>query len=249
MKANRIIRSVVMAAAVCLLAASVAQAAIPDANGVYTACYDKIFQRMRLIDAEAGETCKRIEILITWNKAGEKGDPGDALKPDGPCFNDNENRYQDCGNGTVTDTVTGLIWLKQADCLPVSHWAEANNAAGNLEAGMCGLTDNSSPGDWRLPTNEEWRATVARPSTYMHCTNDGVGAPTLTDTTGSECFIEVDPSLQPFTGVRTDIFYWSSSVSEISGGFGGVAVLSDGTVGTVGKTDFDRAVWPVRSGR
>jgi hypothetical protein len=33
---------------------------------------------------------------------------------DPPCF-DNLNRYVDCGNGTVTgtvtDTVTGLIWL------------------------------------------------------------------------------------------------------------------------------------------
>ena len=39
-----------------------------------------------------------------------------AMPADGPCF-DNTNRYVDCGNGTVTDTVTGLIWLKQSDCL------------------------------------------------------------------------------------------------------------------------------------
>ena len=43
-----------------------------------------------------------------------KGDWG--TRADGPCF-DNTNRYVDCGNGTVTDTVTGLIWLQDADCL------------------------------------------------------------------------------------------------------------------------------------
>ena len=31
--------------------------------------------------------------------------------PDGPCF-DNANRFVDCANGTVTDTSTGLIWMK-----------------------------------------------------------------------------------------------------------------------------------------
>src|SRR6266540_598658 len=40
----------------------------------------------------------------------------------GPCF-DNVNRYVNCHNGTVTDTVTGLIWLQQADCLPNANWA------------------------------------------------------------------------------------------------------------------------------
>jgi len=44
---------------------------------------------------------------------GPQGDPGPAAtKADGPCF-DNVNRYVDCGNGTLTDTVTGLIWLKK----------------------------------------------------------------------------------------------------------------------------------------
>ena len=46
---------------------------------------------------------------------GTNGTSG--TRADGPCF-DNTNRYVDCGNGTVTDTVTGLIWLQQADCLP-----------------------------------------------------------------------------------------------------------------------------------
>ena len=110
-----------------------------DVDGVYTGCYQKSAQTIRVIDAEGGETCKPNETQITWNRTGsagpagsqgeagpmgpkgDKGDPGDTVRADGPCFNDNDNRYQECGNGTVTDTVTGLIWLKKADCLPVSH--------------------------------------------------------------------------------------------------------------------------------
>lgn len=147
-------------------------------------------------------------------------------------------------NGTVTDTVTGLIWLKKVDCLPVSHWAEANNAAANLKDGECGLTDNSSPGDWRLPTEAEWRETIARAKTYLHCTGDM--SPSLTNTAGTNCHIQ---GPQPFTSVQSSIFYWSSSVSDIGGGFAFVAVLSNGDVGTVGKEDYDRAVWPVRGSR
>ena len=78
-----------------------------------------------------------------------------------PCF-DNANRYVNCGNGTVTDTVTGLIWLQNANCFGVQNYATANQAAAGLADGQCGLTDGSSAGDWRLPTKAEWEATVAR---------------------------------------------------------------------------------------
>ncbi len=46
-----------------------------------------------------------------------------------PCFDD-ANRYVDCGNGTVTDTVTGLIWLKNANCFSFQNYNEnAPNSA------------------------------------------------------------------------------------------------------------------------
>src|SRR5229473_772270 len=78
----------------------------------------------------------------------------------GPC-GDKSKRYADCGNGTVTDTMTGLIWLKQSDCLPASNWEGAKKAAAALKDGDCMLKDGSSPGDWRLPTEKEWEATMA----------------------------------------------------------------------------------------
>src|SRR5262249_41898931 len=54
----------------------------------------------------------------------------------GPC-GDKSKRYADCGNGTVTDTATGLIWLKKVDCFSTSNWDEAKKAAGSLKNGDC----------------------------------------------------------------------------------------------------------------
>src|SRR5713226_567436 len=73
---------------------------------------------------------------------------------------DKTKRYVDCGNGTVTDTATGLIWLKQTNCFPAAAWDDAKKMAAGLKSGDCGLADGSSAGDWRLPTIAEWEATM-----------------------------------------------------------------------------------------
>jgi hypothetical protein len=82
-----------------------------------------------------------------WELLAAKG--LDTTHPAPPCF-DNFNRYVDCGNGTVTDTVTGLIWLKNANCFSIINHSAANQAAAGLAAGQCGLTDGSSAGDERV---------------------------------------------------------------------------------------------------
>ena len=70
-------------------------------------------------------------------------------------------RFTDNRNGTVTDRLTGLIWLKDADCFGMMDGKEAMQAVKNLKDGDCGpdlafvLTDGSSAGDWRLPTMKE----------------------------------------------------------------------------------------------
>src|SRR5207253_1901181 len=117
---------------------------------------------------------------------GKDGKDGtNATRADGPCFDDT-NRYVDCGNGTVTDTVTGLIWLKQGNCLPNNTWAAANQAAAGLKEGDCSLTDKSSPGDWRLPTKDEWSATIAS-AVALGCKVFGV-LPSLTNDAGIGCY-------------------------------------------------------------
>ena len=64
-------------------------------------------------------------------------------------------RFTDNEDGTVTDNLTGLIWLKDANCFGEQTWAAALNECNNLEDGNCGLTDNSYASDWRLPNRKE----------------------------------------------------------------------------------------------
>lgn len=70
-------------------------------------------------------------------------------------------RMFDNGDGTVTDTLTGLIWLKQADCINAA-WAEAMAAVSALASGQCGLTDGSAAGNWRMPNRNEMQSLADR---------------------------------------------------------------------------------------
>jgi len=165
---------------------------------------------------------------------------------DPPCF-DNENRYVDCGNGTVHDTVTNLIWLKNANCFGELDYAAANNAAVGLEDGECGLTDGSSPGDWRLPTEEEWQATIER-AVELGCTdNSDPASRSLTNTPGDDCY---SAGPKPFFGVR-GYYYWSSTASAYLPYLAYTAHLGFGYVhgDSVKQADFIHFVWPVRGGQ
>jgi hypothetical protein len=66
----------------------------------------------------------------------------------------NYPRWLDNGNGTVTDNMTGLIWLKQGNCIN-QPWAAAVAAVNQLASGQCGLTDGSTAGSWRIPNRNE----------------------------------------------------------------------------------------------
>jgi len=71
------------------------------------------------------------------------------------------SRFTDNKNGTVTDNLTKLVWLKNTNCFGIQDWQSAVLAAQSLKEGHCGpnpdlvLSDGSSAGDWRLPTMAE----------------------------------------------------------------------------------------------
>jgi hypothetical protein len=209
--------------------------------------------------AAASTACRRGETLVSWNVKGDKGDkgdqgaqgvqgiqgvkgdtgaPGTVSLADGRCWS-NVLRYVDCGNGTVTDQVTGLIWLKDASCLVPSDYATANQNAQILKHGDCNLTDHSVAGQWRLPTQTEWAATIKR-AVVQGCV--GGMAPALTNDLGTGCY-SVGPSA--FSGVHED--YWSSSTNDGGGADGAWYVgLFAGNLNFVsGKSSIVR-VWPVR---
>ena len=69
-------------------------------------------------------------------------------------------RFTDNGDGTVTDDLTGLIWLKNANCYGDQNWFAALSNANNLSSGACGLTDGSVAGAWRLPNVRELHSLI-----------------------------------------------------------------------------------------
>jgi hypothetical protein len=82
--------------------------------------------------------------------AGDDGSVPSGVKAPFPRFVDN-------ANGTVTDLLTGLIWLKQANCIQ-GDWGTAVAAVGTLASGQCGLSDGSSPGQWHMPNRNEMQS-------------------------------------------------------------------------------------------
>lgn len=68
---------------------------------------------------------------------------------------------KDNGNGTISDPLRlGMVWLKNANCFGGQTWSDAVNSAQGLHSGMCGLSDNSKAGQWRLPTKEELQTRI-----------------------------------------------------------------------------------------
>ena len=156
-------------------------------------------------------------------------------RPDPPCHGGpgNVDRFVDCGNGTVTDTATGLVWLQDAGCLEATWWV-ANTLAKGLADGQCGLGDGSSPGDWRLPTREEWQAIVDQANA------NSCMAPFYPDTHGLGCC----SGSCAFDDVQS-ASYWASSTIAASPDFAWSANLATGMVSFAGKSSV-KFVWAVR---
>jgi hypothetical protein len=145
-------------------------------------------------------------------------------------------RFSDNLNGTVTDNLTGLIWLKDANCssffAPLSL-AAALAACNGLSAGYCGLTDGSSAGDWRLPNRNELNSLVD--IRYYN--------PSLCNTAGTGQWTSGDP----FTNVQSNNYYWSSSIFPVGGGGAWRVGMGGGDI-YISMTTEALWVWPVRGG-
>lgn len=64
-------------------------------------------------------------------------------------------RFIDNKDGSLTDNLTGLVWLQDADCFGTIGWQQALDEAKVLGSGACGLVDGSKPGEWRVPNRKE----------------------------------------------------------------------------------------------
>lgn len=156
-------------------------------------------------------------------------------------------RFTDNGDGTVIDNLTGLFWLKNANCTAFSpedsyrqnnrNWYDALRTVKLLASGNCGLKDGSLPGQWRLPNLRELLSLV----------HYGFAGPALPNTAGTQRWEEG----VPFTGLQSDYLFWSSS-SQANPDFRsketawGVDFFF-GVVNIYNKLNQIR-IWPVRSG-
>ncbi len=101
-----------------------------------TDLYDLASERSR--PAKTGQT--------TSYATGDDGDLQKGVSWPNPRFTDNED-------GTVTDNLTGLMWLKNANNAGSKNWADALTYCNNLN-------DSAGYSDWRLPTIREIHSLV-----------------------------------------------------------------------------------------
>jgi hypothetical protein len=143
-------------------------------------------------------------------------------------------RFTDNGNGTVTDNLTGLIWLKNANAFGTRTWANALTDCATLNSGEGGLTDGSVDGDWRLPNVQELQSLI----------DHGRYNPALCNAAGTGQWTSGDP----FTGVVQSDYYWSSSTRAAFTVYAWYVYLYDGYVYYYDKGGT-YYVWPVRGGQ
>lgn len=143
-----------------------------------------------------------------------------------------EQRFIDNGNGTVTDTKTGRVWLQNASIGGWKTWYEAETYCANLANGQDGLTDGSVAGQWRLPEKEELQ---------------GIGTePPATWDTGNSPVTWTTPG-EPFTPVQKRA-YWSATISDSKPDYACTVNMKDGSVLDYSMSSSSPSVWPVRDG-
>ena len=120
----------------------------------------------------------------SYDVAGSDGDLEKGVAWPTPRFTDNSN-------GTVTDNLTALTWMKNANYFDLVPFSAALYYANTLASGIAGLTDGSKAGDWRLPNVRELESLL----------DYGRYAPAL-------------PMSHPFANMGTGGTYWSSTAAS-----------------------------------
>ncbi|MGA7800956.1 MAG: DUF1566 domain-containing protein, partial [Gammaproteobacteria bacterium] len=103
------------------------------------------------------------------------------------------------GDGTVTDRLTGLIWLQDANCFGEELWINALGEVASLNSGSVTTCTNYVAGtfdDWRVPNVRELASLI----------DYGRYSPALS-------------MGHPFVGVQSD-YYWTSSTDVSNTGYG-----------------------------
>lgn len=130
------------------------------------------------------------------------------------------------GDGTVTDNLTGLIWLQDANCIGGEQWINAPGEVDLLNDGSVTCTNYAAGtfDDWRVPNIRELSSLI----------DYGQHGPAL-------------PAGHPFVGVQLD-YYWTSTTDVSSTVYGWSIDLDSALIAAIFKAGF-YYVWPVRGGQ
>lgn len=177
----------------------------------------------------------------TQYSVGDDGNDQAGVEAPEPRFTDNED-------GTVTDKLTGLMWLKDANCMETSYpdfdkdgtvfdgkvtWQHALDFVAGINDGTYGVCGAGYTA-WKIPNVNEFRSLALRD--YSN--------PALPNTAGTGQWSEGDP----FNNVQSH-FYWSSASNALSTYLAWFVDMSSGFVFFVYKNSTGTFyVWPVRDG-
>jgi hypothetical protein len=200
-----------------------------DVDGTDAAVFKSDFGRSGVINAcpVDGPAAVQKTWQTTSYATGDDGDLGKGIDWPNPRFADN-------GDGTVTDNLTGLIWLKNANCFGLRTWNDALSDCSGLNSGESGLTDGSETGDWRLPNRNELSSLL----------NSDFYGPAVPNTAGTGQCADGDP----FTNLLSGDLYWSSSTFPLSTNQA-YYVDTFASMVYVRLKSESHLVWPVRGGR
>lgn len=152
-------------------------------------------------------------------------------------------RFTNNGDGTVTDELTSLIWMEEANCFGLQSWVNALAEANALFDGCsdcggtnndCNLSDGSLTGEWRLPNLKELLSLI----TY------GFFSPAIPDAAGTGQWSEGDA----FSNVQPTANYWTSTTNAESTDDAWGVDLANGLSDFNTKTN-SALVWLVRGGQ
>lgn len=138
-------------------------------------------------------------------------------------------RFTDNGDGTVSDNLTGLMWLQDADCpsgqvawQAALDWIDSFNTSAVACSNYAAMTYT----DWRLPNIRELSSLV----------DFGETSPAL-------------PAGHPFVNAQS-VFYWSGTSSVSNPANAWSINFTTGRPSDGGDKDgFTNTVWPVRGGQ
>ena len=171
---------VVLLGSLVMAAVAVAQAAIPDEDGVIHACYANNNGDLRVVD---GESCRNNETELSWSQAGPEGaegpqGPEGPVGPQGPQGNSTDAFHHKgrVANPAAENEITGLRNIPAGNYIimaTVSVVSDTSALGSTCLIGLNGTLDTFVVPVGSTLVIEEGGYGLATMTTAMHIPTDG----------------------------------------------------------------------------